>query len=92
MAFMVFPDLQTLDGYANLIRAAGLKLKEQEDLSVDFAQNMDQYLVTLTKNKGNIIAGFGNDLYNEAEKGIIAWNKAAHEKKVGRGLWIATKT
>jgi len=26
------------------------------------------------------------------KKGIIAWNKAAHEKKVGRGLWIATKT
>jgi len=92
MAFMVFPDLQTSLGYANLIRAAGLKLKEQEDLSVDFAQNMDQYLVTLKKNKGNIIAGFGDDLYNEAEKGIIAWNKAAYEKKVGRGLWIATKT
>jgi ubiquinone/menaquinone biosynthesis C-methylase UbiE len=92
MAFMVFPDMQTLDGYANLIQAAGLKLKEQEDLSVDFAQNMDQYLVSLKKNKGNIIAGFGNDLYNEAEKGVIAWNKAAHEKKVGRGLWIATKT
>lgn len=82
MGFMVFPDLQTLGGYANLIRAAGLKLKEQEDLSVDFAQNMDQYLVTLKKNKGNIIAGFGNDLYNEAEKGIIAWNNAAHEKKL----------
>jgi sarcosine/dimethylglycine N-methyltransferase len=92
MAFMVFPDMQTMDGYADLIRAAGLKLKEQEDLSVDFAQNMDQYLVTLKKNKENIIAGFGIDLYDEAEKGIIAWNKAAHEKKVGRGLWIATKT
>ncbi|MGZ4941662.1 MAG: class I SAM-dependent methyltransferase [Halobacteriota archaeon] len=91
MAFMVFPDLQTLDGYANLIRTAGLILKEQEDLSVDFAQHMDQYLGTLKKNKGNIIEGFGNDLYNEAEKGIIAWNKAAREKKVGRGLWIATK-
>ncbi len=92
MEFMVFPDLQTLDGYANLIRAAGLKLKEQEDLSVDFAQKMDQYLITLKKNKESIIAGFGNDLYNEAEKGILAWNKAAHENKVGRGLWIATKT
>jgi sarcosine/dimethylglycine N-methyltransferase len=92
MTFMVFPNMQTVDGYANLIRAAGLKLKEQEDLSADFALNMDQYWVTLKKNKGDIIAGFGNDLYNEAEKGIIAWKKAAHEKKVGRGLWIATKT
>jgi len=92
MAFMVFPDMQTLDGYANLIRSAGLKLKDQEDLSGDFAQHMDQYVVTLQKNKGNIIAGFGDDLYNEAEKGIIAWNRAAREEKVGRGLWIATKT
>ncbi|MGZ4864109.1 MAG: class I SAM-dependent methyltransferase [Halobacteriota archaeon] len=92
MGFMVFPDMQTLDGYASLIRAAGLKLKEQEDLSDDFAQKMDQYLVTLKKNKENIIAGLGNDLYNEAEKGILVWNKAAHENKVGRGLWIATKT
>jgi sarcosine/dimethylglycine N-methyltransferase len=92
MTFMVFPNMQTLDGYTNLIRASGLKLKEQEDLSANFALNMDQYWVTLKKNKGDIIAGFGNDLYNEAEKGIIAWKKAAHEKKVGRGLWIATKT
>ncbi|MGZ4909453.1 MAG: class I SAM-dependent methyltransferase [Halobacteriota archaeon] len=92
MTFMVFPDMQTLDGYANLIRAAGLKFKGQEDLSADFAQKMDQYLDTLKQNKMDIIAGFGNDLYYEAEKGVIAWSKAAHEKKVGRGLWIATKT
>ncbi len=91
MTFMVFPDLQTMDGYVNLIRAAGLKLKEQEDLSFEFAQNMDQYSVTIKENKQNIIASFGNNLYIEAEKGIIAWNKAAHEKKVGRGLWIAKK-
>ncbi len=92
MAFMVFPAMQTLDGYTHLIQAAGLKVKEQEDLSVDFAQHMDQYLVTLKKNKESVIEGFGNDLYNEAEKGILAWSKAAHEKKVGRGLWIATNT
>ncbi len=92
MTFMVFPDLQTMDGYANLIRSVELKLKEKEDLSFEFAQNLDQYLVTLQENKENIIASFGIDLYIEAEKGIIAWNKAAHEKKVGRGLWIAKKT
>jgi hypothetical protein len=92
MAFMVFPDLQTLNGYASLIRSAGLKLKEQEDLSFDFGQNLDHYLGILRANKGNITEGFGNELYNEAEKGITAWSKAAHEQKVGRGLWIATKT
>ncbi len=92
MTFMVFPDLQTMDGYTNLIRAVGLKLKEKEDLSADFAKKMDQYLVALKEQKEHIIASFGYDLYIGAEKGIIAWNKAAHEKKVGRGLWIAKKT
>ncbi len=92
MKFMVFPDLQTLDGYENLIQIAGLRLKEKEDLSVDFSLKMDEYLVTLRKNKGHIIAGFGKDLYYEAEKGITAWNNSAHSKKVGRGLWIANKT
>jgi sarcosine/dimethylglycine N-methyltransferase len=92
MAFMVFPDLQTLDGYANLIRGAGLKLKEQKDMGADFAQNLDHYLIILKKNRGNIVAGFGRELYTHAQKGITAWSKAAHEKKVGRGLWIATKT
>ncbi|MGZ4935948.1 MAG: class I SAM-dependent methyltransferase [Halobacteriota archaeon] len=91
MAFMVFPDLQTLDGYAQLIRAAGLTLEEQEDISGDFAQHLDRYLVTLRKNKGSITAGVGDDLYDQAEKGIVAWAKAAHGHKVGRGLWIATK-
>ncbi len=92
MGFMVFPNLQTRHGYANLIREVGLKLIEQEDLSANFAQHLDQYLVILRKHKRNIVEGFGENLYNTAEKGILAWSKAAHEKKVGRGLWIATKT
>ncbi len=92
MAFMVFPDLQTLDGYVNLCRAAGLKLKEREDLSVEFAKYLDQYLTALKKSKEDIIAGFSADIYIEAEKGITAWSTAARERKVGRGLWIATKT
>ncbi len=92
MAFMVFPDLQTLEGYARLIRAAGLQMKEQEDLSFGFAQRLDEYLVTLKQNKEAIVAGFGNDLYTKAEEGILAWSKAAYERKVGRGLWVATKT
>jgi SAM-dependent methyltransferase len=91
MEFMVFPDLQTLDGYNELIRSVGYEITEKEDLQEDFANHMDIYADILQKNKENIEAGFGAELYIEAEKGVLAWQTAAHEKKVGRGLWIAKK-
>jgi len=91
MEFMVFPDLQTLDGYVELIKFIGYDLIEKEDLQEDFAKHMDIYLDILQKNKQNIEAGFGAELYIAAEEGVLAWHKAAHEKKVGRGLWIAKK-
>ena len=92
MEFMVFPDLQTLEGYAKLIEVTGLKLEEKEDLGDDFAKNMDIYIGILQGAKQDIITGFGNELYAEAEKGVLAWQKAAHEKWVSRGLWIAKKS
>lgn len=91
MEFMVFPDMQTLDGYSKLIRVIGMKLKENEDLGDDFAKHMDIYISTLQKNKENIINGFGEELYHEAERGVLAWQNAAHNKWVSRGLWIAKK-
>jgi sarcosine/dimethylglycine N-methyltransferase len=91
MEFMVFPEMQTLEGYSNLIENVHMKLKEKEDLSEDFANHMDIYVSILQKNKENIIVGFGKELYDEAERGILAWQKAAHNKWVSRGLWIAKK-
>lgn len=91
MEFMVFPDLQTLDGYAKIIENTGYKLIEKEDLGEDFAKHMDIYVSILQDNKENIEKGFGLELYEAAEKGVLAWHKAAHEKKVSRGLWIAKK-
>lgn len=91
MEFMVFPDLQTLNGYAELIKAVGYELVEKEDLQEDFAKHMDLYVNILQKAKPDIEAGFGSELYVSAEEGVLAWQKAAHEKKVGRGLWIAKK-
>jgi hypothetical protein len=52
---------------------------------------MDLYVSILQKNKENIIEGFGIDLYNEAEKGVLAWQNAAHNGWVSRGSWIAKK-
>jgi SAM-dependent methyltransferase len=91
MEFMIFPDLETLNEYSKLIKHTGYKLIENQDLGEDFAKHMDLYIKILQDNKKNIENGFGIDLYNMAEKGIIAWQKAAHERKVSRGLWIAKK-
>lgn len=91
MEFMVFPDLQTLNGYEMLIKKVGMKLTEKNDLGDDFANHMDVYISILQKNKENIISGFGEELYGEAEKGVLAWQKATHNKWVSRGLWIAKK-
>ncbi len=91
MEFMVFPDLQTLDGYAILIDNSGMKIEEKQDLGPDFANHMDIYLNKLHAAKQDVISGFGEEFYKEAEKGILAWQKAAHEKWVNRGMWIAKK-
>jgi sarcosine/dimethylglycine N-methyltransferase len=91
MEFMVFPDMQTLNGYSTLIENVGYNLIEKEDLGDDFAQHMDVYVGILQNNKDNIEKAFGSDLYLAAEKGVLAWHKAAHDKKVSRGLWIAEK-
>ncbi len=91
MEFMVFPDLQTIDGYAELIEGVGMKIEEKEDLGDDFAKHMDIYIRILQDNKQNIIDGFGAELYSEAEKGVLAWQNAAKEKWVSRGHWIAKK-
>lgn len=91
MEFMVFPDMETLDGYHQLVEATGMVLLEKEDLSKQFAIKMDEYLDILNQNKENITNVFGEELFQDAEKGILAWNKAAHEKWVSRGRWIAKK-
>jgi len=91
MEFMVFPDLQTLNGYAEIIESVGYKVVEKQDLQQDFAKHMDIYVDILQKAKPDIETGFSAELYANAEEGVIAWQKAANKKKVGRGLWVAKK-
>ena len=91
MEFMVFPDLETIDGYCDLIQSKGLNNIEHDDLGPDFARYMDVYLNILRENAKPIIDNFGESLYLEAEKGVVAWNQAAKENWVSRGFWIAEK-
>lgn len=91
MEFMVFPNMETLEGYHKLIENAGLVLEEKHDLGDEFASYMDQYVTILLEKKDLIVENFGEELYKGAESGVLAWQKAAHQKWVSRGLWIARK-
>lgn len=91
MKFMAFPNMQTLEGYVKLIKVAGLKLVQKMYLGEDFSEHMDIYNGIVQGKKQYLISNFGKTLYTEVEAGLLAWQKAAHEGKVGRGLWIAKK-
>jgi ubiquinone/menaquinone biosynthesis C-methylase UbiE len=90
--FMVFPYLETLDGYANLAESAGLKVAEREDLTPDFARHVQMYLDALkTTHRAAIVAGYGQQMYDGVEGGLTLWRDASAAGQVGRGRIIARK-
>ncbi len=90
--FMVFPYLETLDGYANLARSAGLHVIEREDLSADFTRHIQLYLDVLeARHRPAIVAGYGQAMYDEVKRGITLWRDAAAAGQVGRGRILARK-
>ncbi|MHA2054610.1 MAG: class I SAM-dependent methyltransferase [Candidatus Hodarchaeales archaeon] len=90
-AFMIFPNMETLEGYKSLLKTNQCKIIEVENLQEDFAYNMNFYLKKLISLKSTIVDQFGKELYQIAENGIKDWKKAAESKQVSRGLWIAEK-
>jgi ubiquinone/menaquinone biosynthesis C-methylase UbiE len=91
--FMVFPYMETLDGYEKLLKETGFELIEKEDLSEDFAQHCHFYQDKLRNElKTMIIEQYGSELYEAADSGLGIWVAAADDGKVGRGRWIAKKT
>lgn len=90
--FMVFPYIETLDGYAALLADAGLTVTVEEDLSVDFAVQLDIYLRQMQEqHRDRIVAACGDEMYKEAVAGITLWRNAAEAGLVGRGRFIARK-
>ena len=90
--FMVFPYLETLDGYAHLAESAGLKVAEREDLTPDFARHVQMYLDALTdRHRAAIVAAYGQPMYDDVEKGLRMWRDASAAGQVGRGRLIARK-
>jgi len=90
--FMVFPYLETLDGYAALAEAAGLTVVEKEDLSPDFATHVQGYLDMVRNDfRQAIIDNYGQEMQGAVEAGITLWRDASAAGKVGRGRLIARK-
>jgi ubiquinone/menaquinone biosynthesis C-methylase UbiE len=91
--FMVFPYMETLEGYASLARAAGLTIVEKEDLTPDFAKHCQMYLDALQNDhKPAIVDAYGQEMYDAVEGGLILWRDSSAAGKVGRGRIIARKS
>jgi SAM-dependent methyltransferase len=90
--FMVFPYMETLDGYARLAAGAGLTVLEREDLSADFAAHIPVYLdMVRTQFRQAILDNYGQQMYDGVVEGLVLWRDAAAAGKVGRGRLIARK-
>lgn len=91
-AFMVFPYMETLNGYAALAEAAGLTVVEREDLTPDFATHVQGYLDMVQNDfRQAIVNNYGSEMYDAVEEGIILWRDASAAGKVGRGRLVARK-
>lgn len=90
--FMVFPYMETLEGYAVLAESTGLEIVEKEDLSPNFSEHIQIYLDKVQNEfKPAIVENYGRDMYTQVEDGITLWRDAAVAGKVGRGRLIARK-
>jgi ubiquinone/menaquinone biosynthesis C-methylase UbiE len=90
--FMVFPYMETLEGYEQLLTEAGFSVLEKEDLTLDFATHCHIYQNKLRiELKESIIQHYNEELFSAADAGLNQWVIAADQGKVGRGRLIAKK-
>jgi len=91
-SFMVFPYIETLEGYEEILKKTGFQIIEKEDLSSDFTEHCHIYQTMLRKDlKPGIVEKYGTELFEVADGGLNLWVKAADEGKVGRGRIISRK-
>jgi ubiquinone/menaquinone biosynthesis C-methylase UbiE len=89
--FMIFPNMETFEGYRRLLEENNCKIIKSEELHDHFAKHVKIYLNQLQEMKEQVISGFGEELYEIAENGIKLMERISDEGKIGRGLWIAEK-
>ena len=93
LSFMLFPYLETSEGYTQLLEENGWVVTAEDNLSRDFAEQLTLYLERIRGNlRPELTRRFGNGFYSAVEDGIVLWENAAHEGIVGRGRWVARKT
>lgn len=91
-SFMAFPYMETLEGYTHELIKLGFTILEAEDVSSDFCRHCHVYQDLLrNKLKEDIVAQYGDELFNAADSGLAKWVRAADESKVGRGRIVAKK-
>jgi len=91
--FMVFPYMETLEGYAALAENTGMTVVEMEDLTPDFARHIQIYLSKVQNElRQDITEAYGQEMYDAVERGITLWREASQVGKVGRGRLIARKS
>jgi SAM-dependent methyltransferase len=93
LTFMKFPNVQSIDGYKDLIKAGGCTVIKAEDTG-RFGPYVDLYLnmlnMQLTYDALKII-GFDQELMLEMGGEMAFMQKLAHAGKIAQGLFIARK-
>jgi SAM-dependent methyltransferase len=93
LTFMKFPNVQNLDGYANLLSENDCEVITAEDTG-RFAPYVDLYLnmlnMQLTYDALKII-GFNGDLMQSMAAEMVFMQELAHAGKIAQGLFVAKK-
>jgi ubiquinone/menaquinone biosynthesis C-methylase UbiE len=93
LRFMKFPNIQDLDGYAELLSGNGCEVVTREDTGL-FAPCVDLYLnmlkMQLTYDALRII-GFDADLFQAMAEEMAFMQRLAHAGKIVQGRFIARK-
>jgi len=93
LSFMLFPYLETFEGYPRLLEENGWEVTAADNLSRDFAEQFTMYRDMIRGGlRPEIIRRFGDGFFSAVEEGIALWENAAQEGIVGRGRWVARKT
>lgn len=92
--FMKFPYLESLKGYVTLMEKNGLKVIEAQDLTDEFAQYCDFYIKMLTEQLTYDALKIINDdmaMFQGLGGEMSFMAQQAHQRKMGRGRFIAVK-
>jgi SAM-dependent methyltransferase len=93
LTFMKFPNVQSIDGYQDLLEGAGCEVIRAEDTG-RFGPHVDLYLnmlnMQLTYDALKII-GFDQELMQKMGGEMVFMQQLAHAGKIAQGLFVARK-